>query len=227
MSLINKTHILSMFLGIIFIPNLIYGQRLERWQFISSNDNGSRSYLENSNRKSTGGKKQTWTKDIFKDGSYKITLIEWQCREKKFRILEATNYAPAGTYLGQEPASEWSTVVPDSVSENFFKTVCASNQSANESDSSNVRKSVQIISENANVRESPFPVSPVIQTFAKGVRLFLADEEPVGAWYQVLIPDSNQTGWLHGDTIKILKAAPSHRRVERQSKPTRKRRTKK
>lgn len=216
-----------MLLGIIFIPNLIYGQRLERWQFISSNDNGSRSYLENSNRKSAGGKKQTWTKDIFKDGSYKITLIEWQCREKQFRILEATNYAPEGTYLGQELASEWSTVIPDSISENFFKTVCVSNQFADESDLSNVRKSVQIISENANVREAPSPVSPVVQTFAKGVRLFIADEEPVRAWYRVLIPNTNQTGWLHGDTIKILKAAPNRQRVERKSKPMGKRRAKK
>ena len=227
MSYTNKTHIIFLLLGIIFIiPCLAYGQQPERWQFVGRNDNGSRSYLENSNQRRIGNKRQTWTKDIYKDSSYKITLIEWQCREKKFRILEATNYAPEGTYLGQEAGSDWSTVVPDSVSENYFKTICAAEQTASESDLPNTKKSVLVITENANVRETPFSVSPVVQTLTKGTRVILADDDPVGAYYQVFLPNSDEVGWLHGNTIKILKTEPNRSRSARKSKLVVKRQTK-
>jgi len=77
----------------------------------------------------------------------------------------------------------------------------------------------QIITDNANVREAPFANSPVIQTFEKGARLFLADNEPTGVWYQVFIPDTNETGWLHGNTIKLLGIKPNSIKPKRKSKP--------
>lgn len=177
-----------------------------RWQFIGRNDNGSTSYLEKSNPKEVGGKKQTWSKEVYSDGSYKITLIDWQCRERRFRVLEATNYAPSGEYVDKEGSSAWSTVVPDSVSESYYKVVCLStgNTPALKSNTSSKKMVAQIITDNANVREAPFANSPVIQTFEKGARLFLADNEPTGVWYQVFIPDTNETGWLNGNTIKLL-----------------------
>jgi len=119
----KKVALILILLGIVLIINHPTLAQTNRWQFIGRNDNGSRSYLEKSNRKETDGKKQTWSKEVYSDGSYKITLIDWQCRERKFRVLEATNYAPSGEYVDKEGSSAWSTVVPDSVSESYYKVV--------------------------------------------------------------------------------------------------------
>lgn len=211
---------------LLLIQHSAFAQTTDRWQLISNNDNGSRSYLERSAQNTTGDRRRTWTKDIYRDDSYKVTLVEWRCREKKFRVLEATNYAPEGKYLGQEEASGWATIVPDSVSENYFKIVCAARENISESDASNEKIIVQVIAQEANVREAPFSVGFVMQTVVKGTRFVLADTKPVGVWYQVLIPDTDQTGWLHGNTIKIIKTEPNRQRTERKSKPAGKRRVK-
>lgn len=200
-----------------------------RWQFIGRNDNGSTSYLEKSKPKEVGGKKQTWSKEVYSDGSYKITLIDWQCRERKFRVLEATNYAPSGEYVGKEGSSAWSTVVPDSVSENYYKVVClpTGNTFATKSNTSTKKPVAQIIVDNANIREAPFANSPAIQTVQKDAQLFLAAAEPVGGWYQVYIPDTKETGWLHGNTIKLLGIKSNSTKPKRKSKPVGKRRVNK
>jgi hypothetical protein len=124
----KKVSFALIILGIVLLINdqQMFAQQVNRWQFIGRNDNGSTSYLEKSNPKGTGIKKQTWSKEVYSDGSYKIVLIDWQCRERKFRVLEATNYAPSGEYVDKERSSPWSTVVPDSVSENYYKIVCLS-----------------------------------------------------------------------------------------------------
>lgn len=211
--------------AIIILSNQSVSAQANRWQFIAKNDNGSRSYLEQSNQKESGNNRWTWVKEVYSDGSYKIILINWQCRERKFQALESTNYAASGEYIDKERSSDWATVVPDSVSENYYKVVCASTEQkpAAESNSSAEKMIVQIITERANIREAPFVNSPVIQTVERGARLFLADVEPTGVWYQVLLPDSDVAGWLHGNTIKLLNIKSNLNQRRQKAKPTEKR----
>lgn len=192
-----------------------------RWQFISRNDNGSTSYLEKSNKSETGDRKQTWTKEVYSDGSYKITLVDWQCREKRFRVLEAANYMPSGEYIDKEGSSAWSTIVPDSVSENYYQVICSASgqKSAAKSIPSGRKIIARIIALNANIRESPTAESRVLQRVEKGTYLFLADTEPTNGWYQVFIPDTNEAGWLYGNTIELLVSKPHARQPRQTSKP--------
>lgn len=194
------------------------------WQFISKNSNGSTSYLNFSGKNQPkSSNQQTWTKEVFSDGSYKITLVNWKCREKRFQIQEAVNYASSGAYVDREDQSSWTTIIPDSVAENYFKVVCATGRNASNSNSVSRKIFVQVIVENANIREAPFAVGTVMQTVEKGARLALADPEPVGVWYQVLIPETDEKGWLHGSTIKIIKAAENGSQTERKSRTLKKR----
>lgn len=222
----KKVGFILIFYAVIVLSNQPIFAQANRWQFIGKNDNGSRSYLELSEQKESGNRRRTWSKEVYSDGSYKITLVDWQCRESRFRVLEATSYAASGEYIGKEKSSAWITVVPDSVSENYYKVVCASTEQkpAANFDSSDDKKMIaQIITQRANIRETPFANSPVIQTADKGARLFLADAEPTGVWYQVFLPDSDVAGWLHGNTIKLLSIKSNLNQRRQKAKPTEKR----
>lgn len=216
----KKVAFTLIFLGIIFFTNQPIFAQQSRWQFIGKNDNGSLSYLEKSNQKQTGNKKQTWVKKVYDDGSYKIILANWRCHEKRFQIVESANCAASGNYIGKEGSSPMMTVVPDSVSENYYKAVClpAKQQSAIQPGAASETITAQIITRNANIREALFINSPVVQTIEKGVRLNLADAQPIGAWYQIIIPKTNETGWLHGNTIKLLAIKSNSTKSKQKSK---------
>lgn len=95
----KKLAFILVFFGIIFLINQpIFAQQNLR-QFIGRNDNDSLSYLEKTNQRGTGNKRQTRVKEVYSNGSYKIILIDWQCREKRFQAVESTNYAASGKYL--------------------------------------------------------------------------------------------------------------------------------
>ncbi len=214
------------FYAIVILSNQSVFAQSNRWQLVGRNGNGSTSYVDKSVEKQTDDTRRTWTKDVFSDGYYKIGLTVWQCRTKKFRILEGITYKPSGEYLYRETtATGWITVVPDSVSENYYKVVCASTEQkpAAKSNSSDEKMIAQIITENANIREAPFANSPIIQKIEKGVRLFLADAEPMGIWYQVFLPDSDIAGWLHGNTVKLLNIKSNSNQRRQKSKPAEKR----
>ena len=201
-----------------------------RWQFMGDSSNDSRLFLDKDIQKLADGRRRTWTKEIFRDGSYKIARAEWRCRRQQYRILEATNYAPEGNFISRESNTDWHAVVPDSVSENYFRTICAGDEIeavADEDSSSDKRKTVLVITNQAKLRQMPSATSQLLRTLLKGTRLILADEVPHGAWYEVIIPDSEQIGWLHGNAIKIVETASSQRRSKGKTAPTTKNRARK
>lgn len=221
----NIASVLILFVTIFFLNQTATRAQQNRWQFIGRNDNGSLSYLEKTNQKGTSIKRRTWVKEVYSDRSYKIILIDWQCREKRFQVVESTNYAASGQYIDKEGSSPWTTVVPDSVVENYYQAVCISNRQTitAKSDISDNKVMAQVIAQTANIRESPTTNSRVIQKAAKGTRFIVADAEPTGGWYQVFIPNTIEIGWLHGSTIKLITAEPESKQPKRKSKPLRKR----
>jgi len=218
----KKVAFLLTFYAIIVLNNQPTFAQQSRWQFIGRNDNGSLSYLEKSKQKGTGNKRRTWIKEVFSDGSYKIILISWQCREKRFQALESTNYEASGKYIDKEGSSPWTTVVPDSVVEKYYQAVCTTTEQTvtAKSDASEGKLIAQIITQNANVRESPSTDSRVLKKTAKGTRFLLADSEPNGGWYQVFISHAKETGWLHGNTIKLITVKSKSNLPVRKLKPS-------
>ncbi len=67
-------------------------------------------------------------------------------------------------------------------------------------------KAAEIITENANLRESPDVSGEIIREVTLGEKLILRDTPPVGAWYKVFDAETGQEGWLHGNTFKIVAA---------------------
>lgn len=193
-----------------------------RWQFVGRNDSGSSFFLDKSVQKQTGGIRRTWSKEVFGDGSYKIALADWQCGAGKFRILEGVTYKSSGEYIYREnQPTGWTRVFPDSVSESYFNVVCASSRQTTVAESSdpNTQKIAQIIALDAYIRESPNASSRVVQKVEKSARLLLADTEPTNGWYQVFIPETNETGWLRGSHIKLLAGKARARRPRQKSNP--------
>ncbi len=221
----KKLSLILISYGILLLVNQPTFAQQSRWQFIGRNDNGSLSYLEKSGRKESGNRKRTWVKEVYSDLSYKIILIDWQCRERRFQAVESTSYAASGQYIDKEGSSPWTTVVPDSVVENYYQAVCDSTGQTvpPKTDTSGNRVMAQVIAQNANVRESPTTSSRVIQKAAKGTRFIVADAEPTGGWYEVFIPNTIEIGWLHGNTIKLITAEPESKQPKQKSKPIRKR----
>lgn len=194
-----------------------------RWQFVGRGSNGSFSFLDKSAQKQTGDVRRTWSKEVFSDGSYKIGLVDWQCSARKFRILEGATFKPSGEYIYREDKpSSWISVFPDSVSENYYKVVCASagqQTLSPQSKSAESKTTAEVIVANARVRTSPTADSNIVRRVEKGARLFLADTEPTNGWYRVFISGTNETGWIYGSTVKL--SAPAQRKTDKieQKKP--------
>lgn len=219
----KKAVFILIFYAIIILSNQPMFAQANRWQFISRNDNGSTSYLDKSAQKQTGDVRRIWTRDVFSDGSYKIGLVDWQCSAGKFRVLEGVTYKPSGEYIYKEDKpTGWISIFPDSISESYFNVVCAPSRQTPiaESNKLNTQRIAQVIALNANIRESPNASSRVIQKVEKGTRLFLADTESANGWYQVFIPETNETGWLRGNAIKLLTDKSRFRQPQQKSKPT-------
>lgn len=214
----KKQLVLILILICIVSPSYQIFAQQSRWQNVGRSTNGSISYLDTSGGQKSGNERRAWTKDLYPDGSYKMSIVTWQCRERKFRMRQTINYDATGKAISTEKDIGWLTVVPDTVSEAYYKAVCrnstAEQTTGGDFYSRNNQTLVQIIVLNANLRQSPTIDSPVIEKIAKGAYLILVDLEPNAGWYQVFIPDTNETGWLHESTIEFVEPAgkPKHKK---------------
>lgn len=183
-----------------------FAQQKNRWVFVGQNTDGTLFYIDNNSRQIVGNRIRVWDKNIFQDGSYKISLVEWRCVEKKYFFIDITNYTPTGSFIRKDKSTEWLTVVPDSVSEAMYKAVCGTSFGNNLQVASSNRKMAQIIVKKANLRTNPDTNSRVVQQAILGEKFFLADELPTNGWYQIILAGTNETAWIHGNNIKLLEA---------------------
>ena len=70
-----------------------------------------------------------WVKnfgDEYKDFSYLISLEEYHCTEKTYRIIRLTTYSLGGEAISKEvdPSAKWGFIIPNSMAEAVFKEVC-------------------------------------------------------------------------------------------------------
>lgn len=96
------------------------------------------------------------------------------------------------------PLSE-NSVSPSTSKVESPKTVEA--KTANSTKSSTTKKAV-VITENANLRKIANSNGEVIQTISEGTNIEVVKQQ--GAWF--LVKADNQTGWMHGNTIRFVEA---------------------
>jgi hypothetical protein len=184
----------------------VLAQQESRWVLIGQNTDGTSFYLDKTSRQIIGNKIRVWDKNIFQDGSYQIGLVEWQCKEKKYFLVDLTLYTPTGSFIRKEKGMGWLNVVPDAVSEVMYKAVCGTFSENNSKTKSSSKKMVQIIVRKANLRASPSTNSGIVQQANLGEKFSLVDEEPTNGWYQIIIARTNEIAWIHGNNIKLAEA---------------------
>lgn len=175
-----------------------------RWTYVGRDTSGALFYFDKTSRQSTGKIIKVWDKIVYRDGSYRINQTKWKCKEELFSILDITIYSPNSEFLDKDKPTPWLNVVPDSISEVMHKAVCGDSSDKNLEKTSSSKKIVEIIVEKANVRVEPDINSTIIRKVKSGERFALADENPTDGWYQIIISGTNKTGWIHGNTIKLV-----------------------
>ncbi|MET0752745.1 MAG: SH3 domain-containing protein, partial [Pyrinomonadaceae bacterium] len=198
--------LLLVFAVMLCLPCLAFAQD-NRWELLSVDVNGGRLYLDKSSSKIIGSRVRIWDKRVFRDGSYRITLTEWKCSEKKYFLVDVTLYNEAGSAVGKDKGKDWAFVIPESGSEAMYKAVCTTSSEKKSKTESTSKKMAEIIVEKANIRNEPNINSQVIQQVRTGERFILAEEEPSGGWYQIILAGTNETAWIHGNNIKLVEVS--------------------
>jgi hypothetical protein len=199
----------------------VFAQQENRWTFISKSSDGTLFYIDKNSRQGSGDNIRVWNKSIFWNGSFRLDLVEWNCREEKYLFVEASFYSQTGKFLRIEKGTEWMNIIPDSISEALHKAVCGESLKKDLKTKSPNRKIAQIIVRKANLRAEPNLNSSVIQRANLSEQFFLADEQPRNGWYQIIITGTNKTAWIYGNNFKIVEAAnktnTKKQRTKRQS----------
>lgn len=102
--------------------------------------------------------------------------------------VTTTNTAPAKSFASTVPTATLSPETTDS--KNATNTVGSSEPSAN---------GAVVISENANLRQTPDSNGEVIEMLAENTKTEVIRQK--GAWFYVRA--AGKTGWLHGNTIRL------------------------
>ena len=187
-----------------------------RWVFIGTSADDSSWYIDKSITEEKSGTITAWEKAVLPNRSFSIGLTEWNCSERKKRILQSGDYAPSGEVLRyQNMPLPWRSVVPDAIEEGIFNVVCAiSKKKIAEKDRNSGPSGAfaQIIRKSALMSEASSN-GKVIRRVAAGEKLALMSEESTGIWYRVLDPQTNSESWLNGNHFKIVRASKPVRNI--------------
>lgn len=198
----TKRIILS-FCFVCILPYFVFGQQ-NRWLFVGNDVAGTAFYLEKDSPKSIGKIIRVWTKNVYTDGSFQINQIDWDCKEKKYFVIQSSNYFSDGRLLNTLKGDVWLDVFPDALSETMYKAVCKTSLAGNYGKTSSIYKTAEIIVKKANLRAEPNAYSRVIRQAVTGERFVLVSESPEKGWYQIIDVESNETVWIYGSNIKLI-----------------------
>lgn len=217
--------IFSLALSLTFLLStfsFVFAQQ-DRWSYIGADVNQVEFFIDRKSIEPKGENLRAWHKTVYLDESYRISLLEWNCTEKKFFVVSETLYEPNGSPLGKDKTTEWLFVTPESINEGLYRAIC--NVPANNKAKPSADKIiVQIVAKTANLRVEPNVNGSVIRTAKLGEKFILADENPTRGWYRIILPKTNNSAWIHGNTIKLIEMTVQ---PKMKSKPNAKRKSKK
>ena len=181
-------------------------QNEQRWLKIATDVEGTNYYIEKESRKTSGNSNiRTWEKRIRSDFSYSILLTEWNCHDKRERLIQFTDYnVQRRLEVTSEEPSDWHPIIPDSIAEKFFKIVCLEPPRLSAKVKISMKKYAEIIAKKAYLRDRASPSGEIICDLIKGEKLMLINVEPIGGWYKVVDSKTKSIGWLHGNTFKVI-----------------------
>ena len=121
-------------------------------------------------------------------------------------MLDSTIYTPTSSFIEKDKGTEWRLVVPDTIGQMMYQIACGNLSKRVSKDSTSAGKMmVEIIVDKANLRDAPNINSRIIQEASIGDRFTLVNKELIGYfWYQITLPGTNETAWIHRSTIKMV-----------------------
>ena len=186
----------SLFFGVFclfaFITTIL--AQAQEWIYISRSEEG-RHYVKRKIDRVAGGNPAMWTKIVSDDGSEQISYIEWDCKGRRFRLLQTSSYAADGTALEHLKNLDWAFVTPESTAESLIKEACGSPMEV---------KYALIILKEVKLRDAPNMNGGVNRTAKRNEKFALTPFDPVGAWYLIYDPKTLVEYWVHGNGIKIV-----------------------
>ena len=179
-----------------------------RWEYIGTNASGIVFYIDKTSIERSGREVSLWEKSVFSDGSYQINLSRWKCSERTNTLIISNIYTPQGRLIDRKDGKNWNSIIPESIGEMIYETVCSTNTSKTTT-AEMMTKNVQVISKLANIRKLPSMNAAVVKKAVKGTVFRLVEAEPESGWYQIYI-DKDQTAWVHGNTIEFIFLVPKN-----------------
>lgn len=195
----------------------------KRWTFVGEDMDGNSFFIDKTSRKVSGNRVRAWEKGILRNGSYRINLTEWKCDEEMYFPIDSTVYSPGGSFIKKEKGTEWVLVVPGAINEAMYKFACGDlPKNSSKNTSSAGKMMVEIIVDKANLRDAPSRNSRIIREVSIGERFTLVSKELVSYfWYQIILPGTNETAWIHYSTIKLVESPIKSKPVKRRKQSNR------
>ena len=188
------------------------------WFFVALNSDGTRIFIDRDFMRQPNGLMRVWQKGLSPDGTMLVSLMEWNCPQKKFRFLRLLLYAPDGSIMNKtDQPQPWQTFIPDSTGMFLYRNICDASLGVN-SNTYPVTKPAalfaRIIVRQASLRRDADAASEVIRKFSFGEKLILLDGSPVKGWYQAADIKNNVRGWISGNDFKIIKVKKPTGRIK-------------
>ena len=163
-------------------------QRSE-WVFIAASTIGTNYYVDSQTRVTAGDKVSVWERAVFPDGSFKQTLNRYDCRRRRYQIVQTDVYDRFGILQTSAfgGSSYWEAVAPDTIGDKTFTAACrfvinattsnSTNTNATKHDrtgtNQNITKLVEVTTENAQLRAADNITGGVLRKLARGEQLEL------------------------------------------------------
>jgi hypothetical protein len=180
------------------------------WLYVTTTSDGTKGYLSDEVKTLPNGNKNAWGKIIMMDGSFGISLTEWDCRNKRFLNRQFTYYNSDGSLAGtQKKSFEWSEIIPDSGAYFTYRRVCLPPQPV---------KWAQIALARVNLWSAPDESAPVLRIARQGERFQIIYEMAEEGWFNVVDATTQRDYWLPGNTFKIVETAETKQKTAKKEK---------
>jgi hypothetical protein len=103
-------------------------QKDDDWQYIGTSKEDVKLFYSPERTVENRGLVQAWFKGVHPDSdkkvSYTVSLHEFDCRKRTYRLLQGTRYFRDGSARTSNQPSSWEHPLPNSLAEMEFRQIC-------------------------------------------------------------------------------------------------------
>jgi hypothetical protein len=183
-----------------------------KWRYMMSAAGGKKIYLNDEIKNLPDRHKSAWEKMVETDGSFVITLAEWDCANKRQTPLQFSFYDSNGVLTNTRKQSpDWNEFVPGSIAVASYARICLP---------ARLVKGARIISPRTPLRLRPGNDSQIIRIAYQGELFQIVPESGLGGWFNVVDSETQQDYWLPGDWFDTIEVAQATKKRSAAAVPT-------